>query len=194
MSKIIQNEIYTIYWKPWKWKTFFAAYLASIHKRIYANFEIMFKGKQVANIIWNIDDIEKIDYSDMKGVVVLDEGGINLNARRSMSDANMEFWKLGMLWRKKNVNIIVISQLERMTDIYFRELSGCSFTMNSWFESHDKLMFEFELSRNGKVVWSKFVDLFEWSQKTGYTYDTLESGKIDLISRKEKPRYDFSLV
>ena len=70
-----------------------------------------------------------------------------------MSESNMEFGRLAMLGRKKNVNIIVISQLERMTDVYFRELSEYSFTMNSWFESSTKLMFEFELTTGaGKVV------------------------------------------
>ncbi len=186
MSKIIRNQIYTIYWKPGTGKTYMATYLASFHKRIYANYSIKFKGREVANIITNIDDIEKIDYSDVKGVVVIDEGWINLNARRSSSEANMEFWRLGMLWRKKNVNIIVISQLERMTDVYFRELSGCSLHMHSWFESKNKLWFEFEVTRWGKILWSKYVDLFDWAEETWYSYDTLESGKIDLVSKKKK--------
>ena len=87
----------------------------------------------MSNTIQNIDDIEKIQFSNIKGIVILDEGGINVNARRSSSEQNMEFGKLGMLGRKKNVNIIVISQLERMTDVYFRELASGSITMNSWF-------------------------------------------------------------
>jgi hypothetical protein len=33
----------------------------------------------------------KLEYSDVKGVLVLDEMGVNANARRSSSDANMEF-------------------------------------------------------------------------------------------------------
>ncbi len=59
-----------------------------------------------------------------------------------MSEENLEFARLGILGRKKNVNIIVISQLERMTDVYFRELATGSITMNSWFVRGGKMMFE----------------------------------------------------
>lgn len=64
----------------------------------------------------------------------MDEGGVNNNARRSSSDANMEFGKLAMLGRKKNMDIFQISQLERMADVYYRELSECSIQMTkpSW--------------------------------------------------------------
>ena len=91
----------------------------------------------------------------------------------------MEFGKLGMLGRKKNVDIIVISQLERMTDVYFRELSTASFKMRSWYVSADKLMFDFSLlDADGNDQWTKFVDLFEWAKQTGYSYDSLESSTI----------------
>lgn len=97
-----------------------------------------------------------------------------------MSESNMEFGKLGMLGRKKNVDIIVISQLERMTDVYFRELSTASFQMRSWFVDSEKLMFEFSLlDQFGDIQWSKFVDLFEWAKTTGYSYDSLESSTIE---------------
>ena len=91
-----------------------------------------------------------------------------------------------MLGRKKNVNIIMISQLERMTDVYFRELASASITMNSWFikGGDGKLMFEATFrNSSGNIEGSKFVDLFEWSELTGYTYNSLESSKIE--SRKK---------
>ena len=122
-------------------------------------------------------------------MVVIDEGGINLNARRSQSEGNMEFWKLAMLWRKKNVNIIVISQLERMPDVYIRELSASSFLMHSWFVSNDKLMFEYDLKDSEwNTIGTKFADLFEWSKMCHYEYDTLESGKIDMNTEKAQKR------
>lgn len=186
-KQIIRNQIYIILGKPGAWKTFFATYLASLHKRIYANYSIKFHEKEVANLIRNIDDLDNIVFSSVKGVVVIDEGWVNVNARRSSSEANMEFWQLGMLWRKKNVNIIVISQLERMTDVYFRELAWYVFTLHSWFVSGNKLMFEYSVSTwDWKIIGSKFVDLFEWSQMTGYEYDSLESGRIELESEKQK--------
>ena len=167
MAQIIQNKIFTIYGKPGTGKTFFATMLASAYRRIYANVEIRRHGKIVSNRIENIADLEHIHFSPIKGIVIIDEGGVNVNARQSMSEGNMEFGKLGMLGRKKNVDIIVISQLERMTDVYFRELSTASFKMRSWYVSADKLMFDFSLlDADGNDQWTKFVDLFEWSKKT----------------------------
>ena len=148
----IRNEIYTIFGKPGAGKTFFATYMASFHRRIYANYEIRRHGKLVNNMIRTIDDVERVPFSLEKGIVIIDEGGINANARRSSSDANMEFGRLAMLGRKKNVNIVMISQLERMSDVYFRELSGCTFTLHSWFEQGGRLMFETDVTKNGKVV------------------------------------------
>lgn len=189
-QKAIKNRIITIYWEPWAWKTFFAVYLASLHTRIYSNVLVLRNGKQVSNTIKSIEDLEKIEFSEVKGIVIIDEWGVNNNARRSSSEQNMEFWRLAMLWRKKNVNIIMISQLERMTDVYFRELASASITMNSWFlkGGDGKLMFEATFrNSSGNIDGSKFVDLFEWSELTGYIYNSLESSKID--SRK-KPIID----
>ena len=93
----IQNRILTIYGKPGTGKTFISVLFASVHKRIYSNVIIKHHGKIVSNTIQNIDDIEKIQFSNIKGIVILDEGGINVNARRSSSEQNMEFGKLGML-------------------------------------------------------------------------------------------------
>lgn len=180
----IQNRIITIYGKPGTGKTFISVLLASVHKRIYSNVIIKRHGKVVSNTIQNIDDIEKIQFSNVKGIVILDEGGINVNARRSSSEQNMEFWKLGMLGRKKNVNIVVISQLERMTDVYFRELASGSITMHSWFVPGGKMMFEATFRNDfWNIEGSKFVDLFKWAEKSGYTYDSLESSKIEKSKR-----------
>ena len=63
------------------------------------------------------------------------------------------------------MNIIVISQLERMTDVYFRELASGSITMNSWFVAGGKMMFEATFRNEaGNIEGSKFVDLFKWSE------------------------------
>jgi hypothetical protein len=47
-----------------------------------------------SNRIECVGDLENIDYSDQKGIAILDEGGINISSRRSMSDTNLEFLKL----------------------------------------------------------------------------------------------------
>lgn len=188
-DQIIQNKIYVVVWKPWAWKTFFATYLASFHKYIFANYEIKFNWKVCSNYIKNIDDLDKIKFNPIKQMVIIDEWWVNNNARRSSSDSNLEFWKLAMLWRKKNANIIMISQLERMSDIYFRELAECTFELKSWFVSSKKLMFEYSVTRWDNIEGSKFVDLFEWSKQYWYEYNTLESWKIEIKQKgnKEKP-------
>lgn len=91
MSGIIQNKIFTIYGPPGSGKTWFACFLAAQHRIIYSNFEITRYGKTVSNAIKQIDDLESIPFCEEKGIAVIDEGGVNFNARRSQSDANMEF-------------------------------------------------------------------------------------------------------
>jgi len=179
-SQIIQNKIYVVVGKPWKGKTFFATFLASFHRYIWANYEIKLNWKVCNNFIKKIDDLEKIIFKEQKQMIVIDEWGVNNNARRSSSDSNLLFGELAMLSRKKNANVIMISQLERMSDVYYRELAECCFEMNSWFVSSNKLMFEYSVERNWKIEGSKFVDLFHWSKLMWYEYNTLESGKIEI--------------
>ena len=54
----------------------------------------------------------------------------------------MQYARLGMLGRKKNVDIIIVAQLERSVDVYFRELSTYSIDMRSYFEGKGRIMFE----------------------------------------------------
>ena len=181
-NKIVQNKIYCIVGPPGSGKTLFATMLASFHKIIWANYEIKYRWKVCNNLIKDISDLERIQYNDVRQMTVIDEWWVNNNARRSSSDSNLLFWQLAMLWRKKNSNIIMISQLERMSDVYYRELSECIFEMKSWFVSGDKLMFEYSITRWDNVEGSKFVDLFKWMKLYWYEYDTLESGKIEIRS------------
>jgi len=54
-------------------------------------------GNTVNEHIDTIEDLKKISFDTEKGVVVLDEGGVNINARRSASDDNRVYGELGML-------------------------------------------------------------------------------------------------
>lgn len=190
-NKIIKNKIVSIVWRPWEWKTFFWVFLASFYKRIYANVDIFQGWKLLNKKIVNIWDVNSISYDDTKGVVLLDEWGINVNARKSMSDSNMEFWELAMLWRKKNVDIIIISQLKRMVDVYFRELANYVFEMRSYFVSKDYLMFECKVyNEYGWIQKVLKMDLIEFTNLTWITYDTKESSRIE----KTKKTIDYSQI
>lgn len=183
---IIQNKIIRIVWKPGQWKTYFAVFLASFYPRIFSNVDIFRHWKKINVSIQNIWDVESISYEDTKWVVLLDEWGININARKSMSDANFEFAKLWMLWRKKNVDIFVLSQLDRMVDVYFRELAYYTFKMRAYHTWKEYLMFE---ARVDGEYWNHLkilkFDLFQWTKTTGITYDSKETSEMDLKRGKK---------
>jgi hypothetical protein len=119
-------------------------------------------------------------------VVVLDESGLNINSRKSSSDENMEYARLGMLGRKKNVDILIIAQLERSVDVYFRELSTYSVDMRSYFDN-SKIMFEVTAkNRFGTIISVQNVDLVQWANKENYKYNSLESSEIKKKVKKTK--------
>lgn len=153
--------------------------MAAHYKRIYANLTITRHGRSVCNTYSSLEEIENIPFSPIKGILILDEGGVNNNARTSMSDTNLFFGHLAMLSRKKNLDIIQISQLERMADVYYRELSSCTIQMNRpLYNGPNRLLFEFDILVKDSFEGTKTVDLMEWAEETGYSYDTLESSKV----------------
>ena len=148
----------------------------------------MYKNSKKINVtIQNIGDLENIPFDESKGIVVIEEAGVNISARKSMSDSNAEFAKLGMLGRKKNVDIIVVSQLDRMVDVYFRELSSYTFNMKAYYIGKDYLMFECMVEgEHGNHLKRIKFDLFKWSRLYGYSYNTIESSEMNL-KRIKKP-------
>ena len=72
-KKIIQNSVYTIYGKMGRGKTFFSVMMASHYRRIYSNFDITLRGRSVTNIFTEKKQLQKIEYSDTKGIILLDE-------------------------------------------------------------------------------------------------------------------------
>jgi hypothetical protein len=83
-----------------------------------------------------------------------------------------------MLARKKNIDIISISQLERSLDVVIRELSKVSFTMCEFWE--DKKL-KFEATAKGRYDELKGIytfDLIKFSELTGWTYNSKEESII----------------
>lgn len=177
---IVQNKIFLIEWDPWSGKSFMACAIMSNYRRIYSNLEVKKNGKSVmARTIRRMSDIEDIPYSDTKWIVVIEEGGVNANSKKFMSEQNIEFGQLVMLGRKKNVDICMIAQREYMVSKDFRELAKFIISMRSYFVAKDKLMFEFKIFSKGIYKKTGKIDLIEWSKKSGYTYDSLETSRID---------------
>lgn len=176
---IIQNKIFLIEGDPGSGKSIMASAIMSTYSRIYSNLDLKYRGKTVnARLISDMTDIADIPFSETKGIVCIDEGGVNVNSRRFMTEKNLEFSELAMLGRKKNVDICMIAQREFMLDKNFRELAKFVISMNSYFVGRDHLMFEFKIFAKGQYRKTGKIDLIEWSKRSGFTYDTLDSAKI----------------
>lgn len=126
-----------------------------------------------------MEDIEAIEYQEEKGVAILDESWLNINARRWMSQQNLDFIRLWVLSRKKNVDIIIISQLERLVDVALRELCSASFEMSSYFYKKDYLLFNIEAkNRSWQLVKMITADLIKFTNNYYWTYNTMETSEI----------------
>lgn len=191
---IIQNKIITIYWKPWSWKTLLSLFFASFYCRkgskIYSNVDYFFNKKKINETIKDIKDIKKIPPQSQKWLVVVDEWWVNINSRRSMSDDNIELWQLWMLSRKKNIDIIVIAQLDYTIDKYYRDLSRSSFYMRSFFIKKDYLIFEADIFKNDNFFWKLELDLLFFIKNSLYSYDTAEESIFKKTKKIEKPKIE----
>jgi hypothetical protein len=85
-----------------------------------------------------------------------------------------------MYCRKYNINIIVISQLERMQDVYFREMSYYHFEMKSFYTGPNYLLFESTIKdRFSNIIAVKQFDLIAFANMYKYTYNTLDKSLIE---------------
>jgi len=180
-QKIIKTRIVSIYWLPGEWKTFFASFISYFYDRVYSNVDFYQNWKKKNITINTMIDIEtKIKFSNQVWVLILDEAWANLNSRESMTEKNKIFWRLAMLSRKYNINIVVISQLERMQDVYYREMSFFHFEMHSYFTGPNYLLFDMMIKdRFWNIIANKTLDLIKFSNMFKYTYNTLDKSLID---------------
>lgn len=179
-KKVIKSRIVSIYGLPGEWKSFIASFLSFFYWRVFSNVDFYENWKKKNKTIKSMLDIDKIEYSDNIGLLIIDEAWANVNARRSGSDRNIEFWKLAMYCRKKNIHIVIISQLERMADVYYREMSFYHFEMRSFFIWPNYLLFEATIKdRFQNILTVKTFDLIKFSNIYKYTYNTLDTSLIE---------------
>lgn len=178
---IIKTRIISIYWLPGEWKTFFATFLSMFYGRVYSNVDIFQNGKKKNITIKSIVDIEeKIKFHHERWLLIIDEWWANANSRESMSEKNKIYWRLAMYCRKYNVNIAMISQLERMQDVYYREMSYYHFEMHSRYTGPNYLMFEAMIKdRYGNIIANKEFDLIKTATKYKMSYNTLDKSLIE---------------
>lgn len=188
MSNIIQNELWLILWDTGSGKTMYAVFLASLaYNRIYSNVKIEKNEKKINNDILSMQDAQKIPYKEEKGVLLMDEWGINIDSRNFNSDDNKEAGELLFLWRKKNIDIFVISQLFRRIDVNFREMANVIVEMKPIQLWKNYLKFRQDLyKRSSSQLWGNSLnlenvstfDLFKYQRLTGINYNTLESSRM----------------
>lgn len=192
LDQVIKNHQAIICGPPWSWKTLFAIWLAVndyfvYWGPIYANFSIYRKywktEKEITTYIKSIADIEKLKFNPKKWVVIIDEAWLNNNSRRSSSNKNLEMAKLSMLWRKLNVDIISIAQLDYSIDKYNRDLAKCIFHMYSYFYKKNYLKFIVTVCEysnwNQRILTKVEHDLFRWMEDAWYKYNTKQTSLLE---------------
>lgn len=178
-QQALKNKLILITWLPWSWKSFLAMFLSTFYAGIVSNLKVYNHWVQINTEIKTMEDIEFIENVWFKRCCILDEWWLNINARRWMSTDNLDFIRLWALSRKKNIDIIVISQLERMVDVAIRELCEVSFEMTSYFTHKDYLLFNIEVkNRHWYFIKSVMADLIKFTNNYYWTYDTEETSEI----------------
>lgn len=187
-NKQITNKIINIFWLPGSWKTLLATCMTCDYTRIFANYEIQKTHIMQEKIYWkkkiyktlinqlirSYNELQLIQYNDTKWLLILDEAWINFNSRNSMSRLNKKFNELMFISRKKNLDIIIIWQLNFTIDKVLRQLSTYNFIMNwkKWKE------FEYFLYKN-TTFWETFISTFKINllkilSKLRLEYNTLD--------------------
>jgi hypothetical protein len=194
---IIQNKVINIFGRPGSWKTFLSSFFAYPYfmrnAKIFSNVDYFYKKSpfRINKKIQKITDIQYIEFQEKKWLIVIDEGWLNINSRRSISSQNMEFAEMLFLWRKKNCDIIFIAQLDYSLDRYMRDLANANIYMESYPIWKNKLNFTLKIKKWDYTIWYKEIDLITFANESQFNYSTLESSKID---KKEKPKKEKNLL
>lgn len=191
--EIIQNKIIVILGDPGKGKTLISSYYTYWYfinnRNIFSNVDYFYQKKEYWPVnyrISTIGDLEKIEFQKEKGLIVMDESGVNINSRRSMSEQNLEISKLTFLSRKINCDLIYIGQIEGSIDKNIRDIATFTIHMNSWFAEKDYLVFEMEVYKKEILLWFKKIDLFRFVNETSFFYSSTEISKIFDINKEIK--------
>lgn len=183
----IKQEIDTIwiilYWKQWTGKTLTAICLSlDWEKRIYSNFMIYKDGKQINKKLKDISDVNNIRFSYTPWVIIIDEAGINMSSRKSMSNTNEILNNLLFLVRKLNCSLIWISQRIESIDVNVRVLSELVLEMRKVRRKKNHPVFVWTKQKyiRGKLQFGQQyrIDAISILNAKKITYNTLEKSKM----------------
>lgn len=192
-KKMINKEInfknIIIYWKPWAGKSLICNAIISWYSRIYSNLDFYKNWKKLNTSITDVDNLEYITYKDEPWIIIIDEGGINVSSRMSMSKDNRKYSQALFLGRKKNCRIVWISQLADSLDKNIRKLADLTIKMHKIrrYEAHPLFIIEKQImyKNNYLFSWEWKIDLIKFMNITGRTYDTLQSSILKKTEEKK---------
>lgn len=196
-SQNIEYEVDTIgiiiYWKQRNGKTAMALSFAMDYTRVYSNFSIYHNKKQVNKTIDSFSDLKNIRFSRERGLIIIDESGLNYSSRKALTKTNSFLTELLFLVWKKNCDLIWIAQRFESIDINARVLSTLIIEMKKIRRYNRPPIFIITKKKQVKAE-LKFVlqykfDIIQYMENLWYTYNTLEESKLKW--KKEEEEIDF---
>lgn len=161
-----------------------AVLIASMYRRIYSNVDIFRNGKLISNRIESLKDFNRMP-KDEHSVFVFDESGINNNARKGFSEENSDGVELAALGRKYDMDIILITQLDRMLDVVWRELADFTIEMNRpIIHKGGRVEFEYDAYTGEYFQGTRGAYLIEALEAAKLSYDTFDKSRL---SKKQPP-------
>lgn len=153
------------------------------YPRIYSNFDIYHKGESVlTKLLKTYQEVERIRFSYKHGVIIIDEGGLNVNSKDGFSETSRIMQKVLFLAWKKNCSVIFLAQRYNSVDINFRELSDAIFECTKYSRKNNHPIFYIKRYKQSGTKF-EFQANFEvdtiWMMKTmDLTYNTLEESNM----------------
>lgn len=183
ITQEIDTSTYIVYGKMRNWKSLNAICMAlDWEKRIYSNVNIYRNWKSIVNYLDNYDQIKRIRFSYMPGVLIIDEAGLNANSKDTFWKDNRLLQEVLFLIGKKNLSLIWIAQRFESIDINARVLADAIFQMRkiSRFEKHPIFVCtkQKQVGQKLEYIQQYYVDSIEYMKLKNVTYDQLEESKL----------------
>lgn len=187
-NKYLDNNVFSIIWERWAWKTQLACILASDYQEIFSNFELKIKWKKINKYNWNLkfEDwkpfLWKIELkkSNQKKIIIQDEAGINYNSKKSQTKENMSFSEFVIVSRKYNFDIIFITTQDYSINKDFRYETNFRFNCSKKFDEDGNFYTLVEKLKLNRYTWKiELIDEYKmyWIillKKLGISYDTTD--------------------
>jgi len=211
ISENITEEIDMVtiifHWKMRKGKTINAINLSQDKRyngRIYSNVNIyknwksiLIKTDEFGEIISNkfittFEQLDKIRYSKVHGLIIIDEAGLNANSKDSHTLESRVLQKVLFLAGKKNCSLVWISQRYDSIDINVRVLADLIVEVRKKYykPNHPKFMLIKQRQKFARLEWIQAynIDTITLNNINKISYNTLQESIMDRKPRKQKTK------